>query len=193
MRREAIIIVLLISVFLALGCTSNDSTKQSVENNATYKAPPEPTYENSNESTSVPINATPENMTEKILETSNNTIPRETVPISITIDSPSENEQVSPRSIVEGTSTGIHGSNLNLYVLVYPEGDYWWVQDVTIDSSGNWESNAYFGDPTKPDESIGKKFRIAVIATSEKLDVGDKFDTVPENVYRADIKGVVRK
>lgn len=174
MRREAIIILVVISVFLALGCTGNDSTEQPVDENDTNKSnsPPEPITEN---------------------DSGNLIVPPEVTSVNITIVLPKENDLVSKRSFVEGTSSGIYGSNLNLYVLVYPEGDYWWVQETDIDSNGNWESNAYFGDPTKPSESIGTKFRIVVIATSIQLEAGEKFDNVPENVYRADIKEVIRK
>ena len=115
-------------------------------------------------------------------------------PPTITISSPTEENIVSLRNIVEGTSTSVYGSNLNIYVLVYPiEGGRWWVQpDVNILANGNWDTNAYFGDSANPSKDIGKKFKVSVIVTSAKLQEGQQLEKVPDNIYRVDIREVVR-
>lgn len=116
----------------------------------------------------------------------------------ITVSSPKGGDNVSLRQIVKGTSTGVYGSGLSIYVLVYPiaAGGPWWVQpEVSILTNGNWETNAYFGDPANPSVDIGKKFKISAIITSVKLKEGMRFGKVEDVsgiVYRIDIEEVVR-
>jgi hypothetical protein len=140
----------------------------------------------------VPITPTPPTITPTPTPTP---APTTTLTPTITISSPTEGDQVSLRHIVEGTSAGVYGSNLKIYVLVYPiEVGRWWVQpDVNILPNGNWDTNVYFGDPANPSKDIGKKFRISVIATSVKLKEGEQLENIPDNAYRVDIKEVVRR
>ncbi len=119
-------------------------------------------------------------------------------PPKITISSPGEGDQVSLRQTVEGTSTGIYGTDYGIYVLVYPnatETDLLWEVQPKVDISpnGNWNTNAYFGDPANPANDTGKHFKIAAIVSSAMMENGSLFAEIPDVVYRANINDVVRK
>lgn len=195
-KSEAIIIVLMISAFLTVGCVENDSAEQSVGvDNVKYPAPADIRTGNSTEDPIVPSDVKLVNVTDTIPDTPTSGTPAFSVTHpSITIISPTENGNVSSRNIVKGTSTNISGSNLNIYVLVCPiESQEWWVQpNVKLLSNGNWSTNAFFGDQANLQKDSGKKFMITVIATSTKLERGRTLEDIPENVYQVDITEVVR-
>ncbi|MCW7071560.1 MAG: hypothetical protein OCU12_04420 [Methanophagales archaeon] len=114
---------------------------------------------------------------------------------SITITSKSGDE-VSWREFVEGTSEGVYGSDLNIYVLVYPTdaGGPWWVQpDVDVLRDGSWETNCYFGrDPKLHPEDKGAHFRICAIMTTEKLREGQQLQKLPDYVVKSETVKVTR-
>ncbi len=118
-----------------------------------------------------------------------------TVVPSITITSKSGDE-VSWREFVEGTSEGVYGSDLNIYVLVYPTdaGGPWWVQpDVDVLRDGSWETNCYFGrDPKLHPEDKGAHFRICAIMTTEKLREGQQLQKLPDYVVKSETVKVTR-
>lgn len=122
-------------------------------------------------------------------------LPANTTP-SITIISPKEGDIVTWRNSVEGTSNGVYGSKLSIYVLIYPveAGGPWWVQPIVdISPNGNWDTTAYFGrDPANYPEDSGKHFKVSVIITSTKLKEGQQLEKIPENTNRYDVK-VVRQ
>jgi|Deesub1362A_J573_1020465.scaffolds.fasta_scaffold06767_4 hypothetical protein len=115
---------------------------------------------------------------------------------TITIASPSDGAEVSWREVVEGISEGVHDSELNVYVLIYPinAGGPWWVQpEVDIFPDGKWEVNCYFGrDPQIYPEDKGANFRISAIVTREKLKEGQQLQKLPSYVVRDEIR-VTRK
>ncbi|WP_214020247.1 hypothetical protein [Methanoculleus sp.] len=116
--------------------------------------------------------------------------------MGIALESPEDENQVSYRALVQGTSEGIAGSGAHIYVLVNPveAGNSWWVQpEATIGPDGVWETSAYFGrDPAQYPEDVGKEFRIIAIATSEVLEEGE-YATVPDNVCCSDKPVIVKR
>ncbi|RJE46810.1 hypothetical protein A7K50_12355 [Dehalobacter sp. MCB1] len=82
-------------------------------------------------------------------------------------------------SMVEGISSAVEGSGLNVYVLIWPiEADGpWWVQETNIKSDGSWESQAYFGRVGVIDK--GKNFKIIAIITKQELNKGETLLSLP--------------
>lgn len=115
---------------------------------------------------------------------------------AITITAPTEGNIVSWREIVEGTSEGAYGSELDIYVLVYPidAGGPWWVQpDVDIFHDGSWEVNCYFGrDPKIHPEDKGARFRIRAIITTQKLREGQQWQKLPDYIVSSETIKVIR-
>lgn len=115
---------------------------------------------------------------------------------TVTITSPKNGYEVSWREIVEGTSKGVYGSELNIYVLIYPidAGGPWWVQpDVDVFHDGNWEVNCYFGrNPKIYPEDKGANFRVSAIITTEELREGQQLQKLPDHVAKDEVR-VTRK
>ncbi|MBL7117161.1 MAG: hypothetical protein ISS94_00020 [Candidatus Syntrophoarchaeum sp.] len=116
---------------------------------------------------------------------------------TITITSPTEGDEVSWRYNVEGSSTGVYGSELNVYVLIYPleSNGPWWVQPpVILHPDGNWEASCYFGrDPSEYPEDIGDYFKVCAIVTTLKLEQGQQWYSLPDYVVKSEIVQVRRK
>ena len=84
---------------------------------------------------------------------------------AITITALEDGDKVSWREFVEGTSEGVYGSELNIYVLIYPTdgGGPWWVQpDVDVLRDGSWETNCYFGREPPQDKSAHFRGRLYI-------------------------------
>ena len=121
------------------------------------------------------------------------TTPSPTPTPAITITAPNSGDDVSWREIVEGTSEGVYGSELNIYVLVYPTdaGGPWWVQpDVDVLRDGSWESNCYFG--REPPHDKGAHFRVRVIITMQKLSEGQQWQKLPDHIAISETIKVTR-
>src|SRR5665647_53651 len=68
--------------------------------------------------------------------------------INVTISSPMDGSKVNVTEPIIGSSTGVYGSGLHLYVLINPvaTSDIYWVQpEATVSSDGTWHVNAHFG------------------------------------------------
>lgn len=111
---------------------------------------------------------------------------------TIAITAPREGNIVSYRYIVSGTSSGVYGSELSIYVLIYPieVGGPWWVQPmIDISPNGNWETNVYFGrDPAQYPEDSGKHFRISAVITSIKLKEGQQWQKMPDYIVKDEVR-----
>jgi hypothetical protein len=117
-------------------------------------------------------------------------------PPSITLTSPADGAEISWREYVKGSSKGVVGSNLNLYILIYPieSGGPWWVQPPpTILSNGNWEAFCYFGrDPAEYPEDNGNSFKVISILTIQKLEEGQQWSALPDREDESEMVTVKR-
>ena len=109
-------------------------------------------------------------------------IPTSTPPPSfVEINKPEENDDVSWRFMVEGSSSATEDSGLSVYVHICTleaEGP-WQVQPTTTFSDGSWQSYAYFG---REGTDIGITCRVVAIITTQKLTAGQTFIKLPDSV-----------
>jgi len=99
---------------------------------------------------------------------------------TILINDPQEDKEVSYHYIVSGASNVNPNSKLNIYVLVKPIDvpQPWYNQpSVTIQSNGDWEADAYFGESL---EDSGN-YKVCAIITKQELFPGQTFDKIPKN------------
>jgi len=111
---------------------------------------------------------------------------------------PKDKSEVPWRCKLQGTSQEVvPSSGLNVYLLVYPieSNGHWWVQPpVTLQPSGYWEADAYFGrDPTQYPEDAGDLFYVIVIATQLRLEPGQQWYSLPDYSYRSNAIQVRRE
>jgi len=122
--------------------------------------------------------------------------PTPTPTSAITITVPKDGDKVSWREFVEGTSEGVYGSELNIYVLIYPiaGGGPWWVQpDVDVFRDGSWEVSCYFGrNPATNPEDKGAHFRVRAIITAQKLREGQQLQKLPDYIVSSETIKVIR-
>lgn len=93
-----------------------------------------------------------------------------------------DGDYVSWRDTVEGNSSAIQGSGLNVYALIWPlEADGpWWVQPTKTYSDGYWYANAYFGRDTRLyPEDVRTHYKVVAIMTEEDLRGGQTFKDLP--------------
>jgi hypothetical protein len=154
---------------IALGCAENNSDE----------APDENVESDSNGESGISQGST-------IEENEENDSPSVSQNATISISSPSSGDTVKYRELVSGSSSGVYGSDLHLYVLVNPieSGEEWWIQtEATVSSDGSWQTIAQFGEDIE--EHIGKEYRVSAIVTSDELSLG-KLDDSPLVECRTD-------
>ena len=101
--------------------------------------------------------------------------------INVTMSSPTDGSTVGFKELISGSSTGVYGSSLHLYVLINPvaTSDVWWVQpQANVSSDGTWNVDAQFGRSAQ--EDMGTKYVITSIVTSDVLPVGQT--SYPSNI-----------
>jgi len=119
-------------------------------------------------------------------------------PIQIKIDAPQEGEKIDGyRYVVKGT---VNDPNAGVYVVVRPLEplDYWVQERPTVDATGNWQVNAYFGERSA---GVGEGYEVIALATRENflvtlvtgnfLRVG-KTNSIPDNTNRSNLATVTR-
>ncbi len=121
-------------------------------------------------------------------------------PIQVEILAPQDGVRIdSYRYLVKGT---VSDPNARVYVVVRPlrPQDYWIQEQPTVDAKGNWQANAYFGEPP-PGPGAGEDYEIIALATNENsvvtcmtgncLQVGKTKD-IPRNTNRSNLVTVTR-
>ena len=177
MKRKPVVgliaIVAIVAVVIFAGCVE-EPTPTPMPTTPTYT--PEPTV------TPTPMPT----------ETPTPTLPQS----AVTITALEEGDTVLWREFVEGTSEGVYGSELNIYVLIYPieVGGPWWVQpDVDLSHDGRWDVNCYFGrNPETHPQDRGARFRVCAIITTQKLSEGQQWQKLPDYIVKSETIEVIR-
>ena len=99
---------------------------------------------------------------------------------TILISDPQEYKEVTYRYTVSGASNVNPNSKLNIYVLIKPLDSPlpWYVQPpATIQSNGDWETDAYFG---RDIEDRGH-YKVCAIISAKELSTSQTFEKIPRN------------
>ena len=110
---------------------------------------------------------------------------------SIRITTPTDNEQVVERPIVEGT---VSDPKATVWVIVHPMdvATYWVQPSVTLREGGRWRVQIYIGRPGAAD--LGKHFEIMAVANPRnRLKDGDQLIGWPEAQWKSQVIEVLRK
>lgn len=108
---------------------------------------------------------------------------------SLTIDSPSEGQNVTWRTEVKGAVVGAR----NVWVIVHAmeRSDYWVQPKATINKNGQWKANIYVGNET--DTANIRDFEIKAISDpAEKIAEGDVLDIWPAGKLNSNVVKVFR-
>ena len=91
-------------------------------------------------------------------------------------------DNVSWQQSIEGDSSAVANSGLNVYLLIWPIEAYgpWWVQQTQTFPDGTWQSNANFGrNPKMFPEDIGTTYKVEAVMTNEVLKPGMTLAELP--------------
>lgn len=105
----------------------------------------------------------------------------------VIINKPKDRDTVPWRYMVEGSSSAIQNSGLNLYILVWniESNGPWWVQPVSTFSDGSFQSNAYFGrDPKIFPDDKGSSYKLIAIITKQILKE-QTFNKLPDHAAKS--------